>query len=68
MTEQSNTKYLCQFSPDGKHWINQKISQLKNAWEFLTGKDAQLFRTLNKEGKLRIINQTTKAIIGDNIK
>jgi hypothetical protein len=62
----NKTKYACEFSPDGKHWITQKKVILKNAWNWLTGEDAKKFKLLFNNGKIRIVNTLTDKVIGDN--
>lgn len=58
------SKYLCQFSPDGKHWINDKKKKLEDAWQWLI-KDGRTYKLLNKFAKVRIVNEQTQVIIGD---
>ena len=59
-------KYVCEFAPDGKHFIAQKGKEkvkLETAQDWLAGNGATKFKYLFRDGKIRIRNLTTNKVI-----
>jgi hypothetical protein len=58
-------KYTVDFAPDGKNYHTIKTGNISRLWDyFCFSKDIQLQCLLNKQARFRLVNATTKQVIG----